>query len=224
MKNNLELFLVETPTLNYNSEEVQDFIAEFRSIEDTTLKAIQVYNKVRDSFIYDPYHLDLNPEQLKASVICTHKRAWCVEKAILLAACLRGLSIPSRLGFGIVKNHVGVEKLMHYLRKEEIVFHGYTSVYLKNNWIKCTPAFDKRICKLNGVMPLEWDGENDSLFQEYRLDEQKFMEYLHFYGEFDDVPFALMHEEMKKHYPHLFDPNIIWEDKSFSFKFSQELI
>ena len=53
------------------------------------------------------------------------------------------------------------------------------------------------------------------MFQEFDKD-RKFMEYLHFYGEFDDVPIELMNREMKKYYPHLFEKE--YNTKAFSFK------
>ena len=116
--------------------------------------------------------------------------------------------------FKIVKNHIGIEKLLTYLKKEEIVFHAYVEVYLNEKWVKCTPAFDKRVCLLSGVKPLDWDGENDSMFQEFQNDK-KFMEYVFFYGEFDDVPIDLMNHEMKKNYPHLFEKE--YHSREFSF-------
>jgi hypothetical protein len=54
------------------------------------------------------------------------------------------------------------------------------------------------------------------MFQEFE-NGKKFMEYLHFYGEFADIPFELMHQEMKKYYPHLFATN--FDSKEFSFKY-----
>jgi transglutaminase-like putative cysteine protease len=207
-------YLRETSFLDFTATEIQHFLSDLPATISQKDRAIQLYIKVRDGFLYDPYHLDLRPNALKASTIVKKKRAWCVEKAILLAACLRSFEIPSRLGFGIVKNHIGVEKLVSYLRKEEIVFHGFVEVYLDGKWVKCTPAFDKRICRISGVTPLEWDGENDSLFQEFE-GNTRFMEYIDFYGVFDDVPIDLMQSEMKKHYPHLFEQ--IWNTKEFSF-------
>lgn len=185
----------------------------------THLKQVELaqflYLKVRDGFLYDPYHLDIRPEGLVASTICLKKRAWCVEKSIVLAALARKVGIPSRLGFAIVVNHIGVEKLLAYLKKEEIVFHGYVELLLENRWVKCTPAFDKRICALAKVEPLEWDGKSDSMFQAFD-NERKFMEYIHFYGEFDDVPVELMNLEMKKYYPHLFER--AYNSNEFSFR------
>ncbi|MDX1653386.1 MAG: transglutaminase-like domain-containing protein [Brumimicrobium sp.] len=207
-------YLTETPFLNFNSPEVRDFADQFRAISSEREKAVEIYYRIRDKFIYDPYHLDLRPEALIASLILSKKRAWCVEKAILMASVLRAVEIPSRLGFGIVVNHIGVEKLVRYLRREEIVFHGYVEVYLENKWVKATPAFDPLVCRAAGVDPLEWDGKNDAMFQEFSKGK-KFMEYVHFYGTFHDVPVKLMNEEMKKYYPHLFSD--IYDSKEFSF-------
>jgi transglutaminase-like putative cysteine protease len=210
----MEKYLQSSFFLDFQSEEIQFFVKDIDKTSEKTKIATELYYKIRDAFIYDPYHLDLRFDALKSSVIASKKRAWCVEKSILLASCLRNFQIPSRLGFAIVTNHLGVEKLTKYLRKPEIVFHGYVEVFLNDKWVKCTPAFDKRICKLSGVSPLNWNGKDDSMFQEYE-GTTKFMEYIHYYGEFDDVPIQLMNDEMKKHYPHLFET--AYNSKEFSF-------
>jgi len=209
-------FLAETPCLNFSHPTIQAYINDFHSLPSKQEQAIAIYLKVRDGFLYDPYHLDLRPQSLVASEIITKNRAWCVEKAIVCCAALRGLNIPARLGFGIVKNHIGVEKLNAYLKREEIVFHGFVEVKLNNRWTKCTPAFDRRICRLNKVEPLSWDGTTDSLLHAYR-GEDLYMEYLHFYGIFQDVPIQLMQDEMRNYYPHLFSNPIDTSDFSFRF-------
>lgn len=211
----MEEFLKETSFLNFNHS---NFDIYNNSIPKDILKkelAVELYLKVRDGYLYDPYHLDLTFEGLKASNIIPKKRSWCVEKALLLAALARKFGIPSRLGYAIVTNHIGVEKLVSLLRRPEIVFHGYTEMFIDDKWVKCTPAFDKRICKISGVTPLDWNGEVDSMFQEFDQGN-RFMEYLHLYGEFSDVPIELMNTEMKKYYPHLFDE--VFDSREFSFK------
>ena len=212
----MDEFLVATSSLDFDSDEVQSFVAEFKTLEHKNAQAIGLYNKVRDGFLYDPYHLDLRPHALKSSVIIGKKRAWCVEKGIVFASGLRALGIPSRLGYAIVENHIGVDKLTEILRTEKIVFHGYVDVYLEGKWTKATPAFDIKTCALCDVDPLEWDATSDSLFQAFS-NKGKFMEYHYDYGVFDDVPVALMNNEMKSYYPHLFDGS---HDNSrrFSFK------
>jgi hypothetical protein len=211
----MEEFLKETSFLNFNHS---NFDIYNNSIPKDIVKkelAVELYLKVRDGYLYDPYHLDLTFEGLKASNIIPKKRSWCVEKALLLAALARKFGIPSRLGYAIVTNHIGVEKLVSLLRRPEIVFHGYTEMFIDDKWVKCTPAFDKRICKISGVTPLDWNGEVDSMFQEFDQGN-RFMEYLHLYGEFSDVPIELMNNEMKKYYPHLFDE--VFDSREFSFK------
>jgi hypothetical protein len=208
-------YLCETEFLDFNDPVIDRFVGDLDLSIGKRETMLTLYYKVRDGFIYDPYHLDLRPKALKASTIAINKRAWCVEKSILLAALYRKLGFPSRLGYAIVLNHLGTEKLTHYLRREEIVFHGYVDVYFENRWIKCTPAFDRRICRLNGVSPLDWDGERDSLFQEFE-GGKRFMEYVHFYGHFSNVPIELMNAEMKKYYPHLFESE--YNLPEFSFK------
>jgi len=207
-------YLCETPFLDFKHGSFDAFTAGIDPELPEKEKAIALYFLVRDAFLYDPYHLDLTNEGLKASNVLSKKRSWCVEKSSVLAACLRKFGIPSRLGYAIVTNHIGVEKLTHYLRREEIVFHGFVDVFLDGKWVKCTPAFDQRICRISGVTPLDWDGETDSLFQEFDQGK-KFMEYKHFYGTFSDVPIELMNAEMKAYYPHLFEKN--YDTKEFSF-------
>jgi hypothetical protein len=206
--------LQETFYLDYNSQEVIDFFDDIDKDLPQKALGIALYHKVREAFLYDPYHLDLRVNALRASSIVTKKRAWCVEKAIVLATGARLFNIPSRLGYAIVINHIGVDKLHRYLKRDEIVFHGYVEVYIDGKWEKCTPSFDSRICKFSGVPPLDWDGENDSLFQTY-VGENQFMEYVHDYGVFEDVPIQKMNQEMKLYYPHLFEEQ--FESKEFSF-------
>lgn len=213
-KEEQERYLRSTPILEVNDKSTKELITDIDLSKSKKEQAVALYYKVRDGFIYNPYHLDLRPEALKSSTISKKSRAWCVEKSIVMATGLRALGIPSKLGYGIVINHIGVEKLTQALRREEIVFHGYVSAYIDGKWVKSTPAFDPLICKVSGVEPLEWDGEEDALFQAYQ-GSQKFMEYTHFYGEFDDVPVDLMNAEMEKYYPHLFENE--YNSRNFSF-------
>lgn len=210
----MEKYLQSTKLLEVNSKSTLALIKEIDPKASKREQAIALYYKVRDMFIYDPYHLDLRPAGLKSSVILQKKRAWCVEKAIVLATGLRALGIPTKLGYGIVVNHIGTERLSSYLQRHEIVFHGYTSVLIDGKWVKATPAFDRGVCRISKVAPLDWDGKSDAMLQAYQ-GEKQFMEYIHIYGEFDDVPIALMNSEMKKYYPHLFEKE--FNSKQFSF-------
>lgn len=177
-------------------------------------KAIDLYYAVRDGFRYNPYKIILRPEALKASFLLTKSDGYCVEKACLLAACARAVGIPSRLGFANVRNHIGTEKLVQYLQTDIMVFHGYTELFLEGIWVKATPAFNQSLCEKIGVHPLEFDGKNDAVFQEYDPKGNQFMEYLHDYGVYDDVPYHEFVRALAENYPHLLkmgSKENIWE-------------
>ena len=212
-------YLRETEFLNFTHPEFRAFIDPFCKESASVETAIKYYQFIRDHFLYDPFHLDLRKPALQASSIILKNRAWCVEKAIVFAAGLRAMGIPAKLGYAIVENHIGVERLTQILKSPKIVFHGYVEVFIKefNQWTKATPAFDQRVCKLSHVEPLTWDGKQDSLFQAY-MGTNKFMLYHHDYGTFDDVPRDLMQLEMSRFYPHLFDGSVP-NTKKFSFYF-----
>jgi shikimate kinase len=205
----------ETELLDFTHEAFAQFLEGIEGVGTSLEQLLKAYAKVRDHFIYDPYHLNLRPEGLKASSVLSKKRAWCAEKANVMAACSRRLGFPTRLAYAIVTNHIGVERLVSYLRRPEIVFHGYVEIFIDGKWVSCTPSFDKLVCRLTGVAPLEFDGKTNSLFQAFKGEEQ-FMEYLHYYGDFADVPVELMNSEMRKYYPHLFEK--VYDERSFSFK------
>src|SRR5690554_3857176 len=131
-KEEQERYLRSTPILEVNDKSTKELIADIDLSKSKKEQAVALYYKVRDGFIYNPYHLDLRPEALKSSTISKKSQAWCVEKSIVMATGLRALGIPSKLGYGIVINHIGVEKLTQALRREEIVFHGYVSAYIRS--------------------------------------------------------------------------------------------
>jgi transglutaminase-like putative cysteine protease len=173
---------------------------------DPKQKAIRIYNAVRDDFRYNPYNIDLHHKELKASSLLNRpsKSGYCIEKACLLAACLRAAGIPTRLCFFNVRNHIGVEKFIDTLKTDVLVFHACCDVYLDGKWLKATPAFNKELCNKLGVQPLEFNGETDSIFQQYDKEGHQFMEYLQDYGTFHDVPHDMFVMLLKQFYPHFF--------------------
>ena len=179
--------------------------------QDEVKKAVALYGAVRDGFRYDPYHIDLTEEGMKANNLLTRISGYCVEKANLLAAAARVVGIPSRLGFANVRNHIGTDKFAEILKTDILVFHGYTELFLRGKWVKATPAFNRELCHKLQVAPLEFDGINHSIFQEYNHAGHQYMEYLKDYGQFNDLPRDLFIEELRKHYGHLLIDNRLGE-------------
>lgn len=201
-----EQYLQPAEFVNSDSEDVIAFAQ--KAVGDSTdpiEKAVKLYYAVRDGFNYNPYDIDLNTEAMKASALLKRNYGYCVEKACLLAAAARVVGIPSRLGFAKVRNHIATEKLEERLRTNVLVFHGFTELFLDGKWVKATPAFNKSLCIKLNVDSLEFNGKEDSVFQSYSKEGGQFMEYLHDYGTFPDIPRDLFISELKKHYPHIFE-------------------
>lgn len=199
-------YLAVSYYFDFNSKNVQQLISFLKA--DTLSpkqKAIALYEKVRDDWRYDPYSISLSNEKFRASHIASKSSGNCVEKSILLIAGLRALRIPARLHLGKVKNHLAVERLTEKFGSNELTPHGMVNVFLSGTWLKMSPAFNSELCHKLGVEPLEFDGENHSFLQQFDSKGHRFMEYTDDYGHFEDVPVAFMRENIKTHYPHIFD-------------------
>ena len=203
---NMEQYLRPAHFMDSDNADVIAYAYKVVGEEKDPLKqAVLLYYAVRDGFLYNPYNIDLSDEGMKASTMLHKGFGYCGEKANLLAACGRVLSIPSRVGFADVKNHINSQKLMELLRSDILAFHGFTEFYLNGKWVKATPAFNKTLCEKLGVQPLEFNGMEDSVFQENDGPQGQFMEYVKDHGTFADIPRDLFIETMKINYPHLFE-------------------
>lgn len=199
-------YLSPTYYFDYESQEIQELVADYKSTSLSAEEKVKLlYLKVRDSWRYNPYNLSFSKENYRASVIAKKSKGHCVDKSILLIACLRALGIPARIHLAKVKNHIGVERLIEKFGSNELTNHGMVNVNLNGKWIKLSPAFNASMCKMFNVEPLGFDGKNDSVFQEFNKEGNLFMEYVEDYGHFEDVPVEFMFKNARVHYPHIFD-------------------
>ena len=197
-------YLKTTYYFDYESDEIQKLIQEFKTDTLTPKeKAKQVYLKIRDQWRYNPYRISLNKNSYKASVISKKTETHCIDKSILLIASLRGLKIPAKIHLAKVKNHIGVERLVEKFGTNEISPHGMVDLVLDGKWLKASPAFNIELCHKCNVNPLEFDGEKDSIFQEFDNSGNKFMQYLEDYGSFEDVPLDFIIKNFKENYPEI---------------------
>lgn len=202
----IETYLRPTPTIDSDSEAVLEFVGA-NSPDGATARdrAVALYYAVRDQVRYDPYTISSDPGDYSASQTLTAGRGWCVKKAILYAACCRGVGIPARLGYANVRNHLSTENLSRLMGTDVFYWHGYTDVYLGRQWVKATPVFNRELCAKFRLKPLEFDGLEDSIFHPYDLEGKQHMEYLKYHGVFADLPFERMMKDLIRHYPRLMD-------------------
>ncbi len=167
---------------------------------DPVEKAVKIYYFVRDTVWYDPYSPFYLPEHYRASRVLKRGRGFCVPKASLLCAMGRALSIPSRVGFATVRNHLATRQLIELMGSDRFVYHGYTEFYLNEMWVKATPAFNQALCERHHVAPLEFDGHTDSVFQPFNLEQKQFMEYVADHGTHADIPLETIVAAWKEAY------------------------
>ncbi len=205
----METLLTPTYFIASNSPAIGEFSrAAAGNAQSDLEKAVKLYYAVRDKIIYNPYSFSLDKESFRADVILAKGNGWCVQKAILLAAAGRAAGIPARLRFANVVNHLVTERLRELMKTDLFVFHGLTEFYLEGQWVKATPAFNLSLCEKFGVLPLEFDGKNDSIFHPFDKNGRRHMEYVHDYGPFADFPYELMIMEARKYYPHFFSADL----------------
>ena len=166
-------------------------------------RATRLFYAVRDGIRYDPYSVTSDPDDYRASTILAQRAAYCIPKAVVLAALARAAGIPARLGFADVRNHLASEKLLARLGTDLFAFHGFTEFWLAGRWVKATPAFNIELCERFGVRPLEFDGRSDALFHEYSADGRRHMEYVADRGSFADLPFGEIMRAFAACYGHI---------------------
>lgn len=207
MEPDLNLLRQPTEFLDYESETVREFVA--KALPDQTgmtetEKAIALYYAVRDGIRYEVYGADLSRTGLKASSIIEAGFGFCVHKSIVYAAAVRSVGVPSRIVYGDVRNHLASERLRQLVGGDIFRYHSLTSVHLDGNWVKATPVFNKLLCRLYKIAPLDFDGRTDSLYHPYDDLGRRHMEFLQMHGDFDDVPYEQVVGGIRQAHPLLF--------------------
>jgi transglutaminase-like putative cysteine protease len=196
-------YLTATPFIDSDSPAIVAFARDALGDAGTLKeKALALYGAVRDQIQYDPYIDFFDPAEFRATDVLRAGKGFCVGKSALLTAVARAAGIPARPGYADVRNHLTSRRL-----KEQVgdifIWHAYTELKIDENWVKCTPAFDKVLCERAQIAPLDFDGVNDSLFHPFDQAGRRHMEYLKDRGAFTDVPFDTIVADFKTFYPKL---------------------
>ncbi|MGD9720405.1 MAG: transglutaminase family protein [Pirellulales bacterium] len=202
MREALETYLAPTWFVDSDAPEVASLAREVAAgATDEVDRACRLFYAVRDGVRYTAYNLDLAPESLRASHVLRAGDGWCVSKSVLLAALCRAEGIPCRLGYANVKNHMATAKLLEFLGTDIFYYHGYNELYLGGRWVKATTAFNRALCDKARIAPLDFDGVHDSIYHPFDLAGHRYMEYLHEYGAYADVPYDALIQKFREVYP-----------------------
>ena len=200
----MEQYLRPTHYYDFNQSSIQQFIDEQNLKIDNLIEvAIHLHDLVRDNWYYNPYKMHFSSDSCKASEIFKRSEGHCLDKATLLIAVLRAVNIPARVHLAKVKNHIAVEHILKAFKTDVLTPHGYVEVFLNNKWVSATPAFNKSLCEKINVDVLEFNGQDNAIFQQYDRSGNYFMEYVEDYGSFDDFPMEFVRDNIIVHYPQI---------------------
>jgi transglutaminase-like putative cysteine protease len=196
-------YLESTRYFDCDNRAIRARAERFTQGETTDIgKAIKLFYGVRDGWRYDPFAMQLVPENFIASCTLGAKAAFCIPKAILLVALARASGIPAAIGMADVVNHLNTDKLRDRLGgKDLFIYHGYAVLFLEGQWVKAAPAFNIELCKRFGVLPTEFDGRGDAIFQEYDAFDRRHMEYVNDRGCWSEFPFEQLVRDFRAFYP-----------------------
>ncbi len=198
----MKQYLVATEYFNYHHPKVASLFEQIK-LGSAKEMAIEIYYLVRDNYSYNPYRFVDGEKSFKASYCCLTNEGYCIPKAALMIALCRKAGIPARLGLADVINHLATPKLLAMLGTDIFSMHGYVDLYIDGKWVKATPAFNRSLCEKMNSKPLEFNGKQDSVFQEFTEEGQKHMEYLNDWGTFAELPLEFIMSNLNKHYPYL---------------------
>jgi len=197
-------FLTSARFIDSDAASIQSFAQETTAgaISDID-KAVKLFYAVRDGWRYDPFAMHVDAHQYVASTVMHAKNAaYCLPKAVLLAALARAVGIPSAIGLSDVENHLTTDKLKARMGgKTRFINHGYAVLYLDGQWVKAAPAFNIELCERFRVHPTEFNGRSHSIFQEYDADNRRHMEYIRNNGIWSDFPYDKVMTDFKAFYP-----------------------
>jgi transglutaminase-like putative cysteine protease len=194
-------FLAPTFFIDSDHPAVREHAVEHAGGEGSDLeRSVRLFYAVRDDIRYDPYAAVMVREYFKASRTLARGRGFCVQKGIVLAAGLRSIGIPARLGYADVTNHLASPRLIEMLGTSVFYWHNFVEVWLEDKWVKCTPVFNLELCEKFNTLPLDWDGHSDSLLHPFDGEGKQHMEYLCYHGSFSDLPYETLEACFLKEY------------------------
>lgn len=196
-------WIAPTRFLDSAHPRIRAFAAEaVAGAEDDIGRAVKLFYAVRDGWRYDPFAIRLGAEHYVASEIHASGAAYCIPKAVLLAAAARAAGIPAGIGLSDVVNHLTTEKLKARMGGSTLfVDHGYAVLHLGGRWVKAAPAFNIELCERFHVRPTEFDGREHAVFQEFDALDRRHMEYVADHGTWSDLPFERIVADMQRAYP-----------------------
>lgn len=154
-------------------------------------RAVRAFELVRDQFRYE-FRAKLTLEEYQASHILADGKGFCVQKAILLCALLRAVSVPAALVLCDLRDHSLPPRIVRAMGTDTMFHHGLTAIYLDGGWRLADASLSPDVVARKRYRTVEFDGLGDALFPSSTLDGSPHGEILKFHGMYADLPFEQM--------------------------------
>lgn len=156
-------YLQRTELFDFDSPAVADFVTTTTAnTDDRLLQLEQLYYAVRDRFHYEIFGVGIAAADLRASEVVAAGRGFCLHKSILFVAAARAIGIPARLAGTTVVNHISSASIQRLVGGEQFL-HWFAEVRLEGTWVKLAPVFNKLLCHVYGITPMDFDVTIDAL-------------------------------------------------------------
>lgn len=190
-ESNLKPYLQATYFIDCNHPRIKKAARQLTgSLSEPKMMARAIFLFVRDEIRYNPYSFSTSRKDYQGHTVLARGKGYCIQKAVLLAALCRATGIPTRLRLANIRNHQVPAKLAEMMKTDIFYCHGYNEIYLDGRWLKATPTFDRFMCERLEINPVNFDGNQDAVFDQHSRDGRLHIEYLKQWGEFPDLPFT----------------------------------
>ena len=163
-----------------------------RGRADRAELAQALFLHVRDEVAYSVHNPFWLAEHYRASAILARGQGYCVQKSVLLCALARAADMPARLRFADLVNHRMPENMHQMMGTDLFTYHCYAELMPEDRWLQATPSFDRDMCQRQDYPLVEFDGRRSAIFPATDHRGRRYMEYVHHYGAFADVPMEPM--------------------------------
>lgn len=204
---NFQEYLEPTEFLNFDRPRVKEKASGIvKGKSSNKEKAIALFYWVRDEIRYNMYtYIPQHKTNLKASTTLRRGHGFCMSKAVLLSTLARAVEIPARIHMVDIINHKIPEWVEELMGTNVFYCHGYSELYLDDEWKKLTPVFDRKTALKAGYTPLvEFDGDNDAMLSKYDSEGNLFVEYIGDHGIYTDVPINEIKDIFEEEYGEIY--------------------
>lgn len=217
----LGIYLQPTEFFDFHKKRVKEKAIEItKGLKEDKEKAVALFYWVQNKIKYNMFtYYPKIKANLKASVTLRRMNGFCMSKATLLSTFARAVNIPARIHMVDIINHKISKRVVDLMGTNAFHCHAYSELFLNGKWVKATPVFDRETSIKGGFLPIiEFDGENDALFEPIGEDGNIFVEYIGDYGSYADVPIEKIDQIFSKKYSQWYNGDISLFQEQFRLK------